>query len=296
MVTVYSTKTGTAKILAGDKTVLVPHGLSTTPTLADITVTPLDDIAPWSCWPSDPDATNFTINISSMDTKDHDFSWGVAYAVVITEGGGGGGGSATYCSNTDVKAHSKIAYTDLGYASDLDFNTFLDSLIVLAQSMIENFCRIPTGFFASNGLAFTNESHDFQYPWMSLLYYPVLSVSKVEYNDQGYGVTANWVPVTEPDYIMNLSSGQLMLVNKVPAIVEQSIRVTYTAGFSSTPDDIKLVCIQVCCNVVHGILQRKVGPQVQVNEMFVKIVAPEAFNEELKGMLRPYVRRLVIAG
>jgi len=39
-----------------------------------------------------------------------------------------------------------------------------------------------------------------------------------------------------------------------------------------------------------------VSPQVQVNEMVVKLVAVEAFNEELKGMLRPYVRRLVIAG
>ena len=202
----------------------------------------------------------------------------------------------TYCLNTDVKAYSKIAYTDLGYASDSDFNTFLDSLIVLAQSMIENFCRVPTGFFASSGLAFTNEFHDFQYPWISLLYYPVLSVSKVEYNNQGYGVTANWVTVTEPDYIMNLGSGQLMLVNKVPAIVEQSIRVSYTAGFSSTPDLIKQVCIQVCCNMLHGILQRKVSPQVQVNEMVVKLVAVEAFNEELKGMLRPYVRRLVVVG
>jgi len=131
---------------------------------------------------------------------------------------------------------------------------------------------------------------------MSLLYYPVLSVSKVEYNDQGYGITANWVTVTEPDYIMNLPSGQLMLVNKVPAIVEQSIRVSYTAGFSSTPDDIKQVCIQVCCNMLHGILQRKVSPQVQADDMVIKVVAVEAFNQELKGMLRPYVRRLVVAG
>lgn len=292
MVTVYSTKTGTARITAGNTFVIVPHGLSTTPTLADITVTPLDDIAPWSCWPSDPDATNFRINISSMDTKDHDFNWGVVYEVVVA----GGGGSGYACTSTDVKAYSKIAYTDLGYASDSDFNTFLDSLIVLAQSMIENFCRVPTGFFAASGLAFTNEFHDFQYPWMSLLYYPVLSVSKVEYNDQGYGITANWVTVTEPDYIMNLSAGQLMLANKVPAIVEQSVRVSYTAGFSSTPDDIKQVCIQLCCNMLHGILQRKVSPQVQADDMVIKVVAVEAFNEELKSMLRPHVRRLVVAG
>lgn len=201
-----------------------------------------------------------------------------------------------YCTNTDVKAYSKIVYTDLGYASDSAFNTFLDSLIVLAQSMIENFSRVPTDFFAANGLAFTNEFHDFQYPWMSLLYYPVLSVSKVEYNDQGYGITANWVTVSEPDYIMNLAAGQLMLVNKVPAIKEQSVRIAYTAGYSTTPDDIKYVCIQLCTNALHAILQRKVSPQVQVNDMVVKVVAVEAFSEELKSMLKPYVRRLVIAG
>jgi hypothetical protein len=292
MVTVYSTKTGTATITAGNTSVTVPHGLSTTPTLADISITPLDDLGGRSSWPSDPDTTNFKINLSFIDLSNHLFSWGVVYEVVVA----GGGGSGYACTSTDVKAYSKIAYTDLGYASDSDFNTFLDSLIVLVQSMIENFCRVPTGFFASNGLAFTNEFHDFQYPWISLFYYPVLSISKVEYNDQGYGITANWVTVTEPDYIMNLGSGQLMLVNKVPAILEQSIRISYIAGFSSTPDDIKQVCIQVCCNMLHGILQRKVSPQVQVNEMVVKLVAVEAFNEEFKGMLRPYVRRLVVAG
>lgn len=201
-----------------------------------------------------------------------------------------------YCTKIDVKAYSKLIHTDLNYANESAFDTFLDSLIVLAQSMIENFCRAPTGFFAAAGLAFTNEFHDYGYPWISLQYYPILSVSKVEYNNQGYGITANWVTVTEPDYLMNLSAGQLMLVNKVPAIHEQSVRITYTAGYASTPDDIKYVCIQVCTNALHGILQRKVSPQVQVNEMVIKLVAVEAFNEELKGMLRPYMRRLVVAG
>ena len=201
-----------------------------------------------------------------------------------------------YCLNSDVKAYSKIAYTDLGYASDADFNTFLDTLIVLAQSLIENHCRVPAAFFNAGGKTFTNELQDYGHPWISLQYYPVLSVSKVEYNDQGYGITANWVTVTEPDYLMNLSAGQLMLVNKVPAIHEQSVRITYIAGYASTPNDIKYVCIQVCTNALHAILQRKVSPQVQVNDMVVKLVAVEAFNEELKGMLRPYVRRLVVAG
>jgi len=201
-----------------------------------------------------------------------------------------------YCETEDVKAYSKIAYTDLGYANDTAFITFLQNLIELAQSIIDNYCRVPSGFFKIDGLSVTNEFHDYGYPWISLNYYPVLSVSKVEYNDQGYGITANWVTVTEPDYLMNLSAGQLMLVNKTPAIKEQSVRITYIAGYTATPSGIKHICIQLCTNMLHGILQRKVSPQVQVNEMVVKLVAVEAFNEELKGMLRPYVRRLVVVG
>lgn len=201
-----------------------------------------------------------------------------------------------YCTKDDVKAFSKIAYSDLGYANDTAFDTFLDSLISLAQSMIENYCSVPSGFFDAGGLAFTNQVYDYRYPWIDLRYYPVVSVSKVEYNNQGYGITANWITVTEPDYIINKGAGQLMLVEDTPAIVEQSIRVSYTAGYSSVPSVIKQTTIQLCSNILHEILQRKLSPTVRADDVSMKVLTPDVFSRSLESVLTPYVRRAVAVG
>jgi hypothetical protein len=195
-----------------------------------------------------------------------------------------------------VKGFSKIGYADLGYADDAAFNTFLDSLIVLAQGIVENYCNVPISFFDADGKALTNQLFDYRYPWVDLTYYPVLSVEKVEYNTQGYGISPSWTEMTEPDYIIVKERGQLMLVNKTPAIVEQSVRVCYTAGYSAVPDPVKHVCIQVCSNILHIVLQRKISPTVRVDDWTLKMVIPDAFSRELQTMLAPYIRKTVSVG
>jgi len=201
-----------------------------------------------------------------------------------------------YCAKDDVKAYSKIAYTDLGYVSDSAFNTFLDSLILLAQAIVDNYCVVPSGFFEAAGLSFTSEMHDYNYPWIDLRYYPIISVSKVEHNTQGYGITPVWVEISSQDYIINTQTGQIMLVNKVPAIAEQSVRVSYTAGYTATPDPVEHVCLQLCCNLLHGILQRKISPVVRVDDWTLKVLVPEAFARELQVILSPYIRKTVACG
>jgi len=201
-----------------------------------------------------------------------------------------------YCETEDVKAYSKIAYTDLSYANETAFITFLQGLIELAQSVIDNYCSVPSGFFKVDGLSFTSQVYDYRYPWIDLKYYPVISVSKVEYNDQGYGIAPNWVTLDSIDYILNMDTGQLMLVNKVPAIHEQSVRVSYTAGYNAVPDAVKHVCIQICCNMLHEILQRKISPIMRVDDFTLKVVVPSAFSKELQIMLAPYIRKTVTCG
>ena len=201
-----------------------------------------------------------------------------------------------YCTKDDVKAYSKIAYTDLGYASDLAFNTFLDSLILLAQGIVDNYCAVPSGFFEAAGLSFTNEMHDYRYPWIDMRYYPILSVSKVEHNTQGYGITPSWVEISTQDYIANIQTGQIMLVNKMPAIAEQSVRVSYTSGYAATPDPVKHVCLQLCSNLLHEILQRKMNPTVRVDDLTLKVLMPETLNRQLQVMLAPYIRKTVACG
>jgi len=201
-----------------------------------------------------------------------------------------------YCTKDDVKAYSKISYSDLGFASDAAFDTFLDGLIGLAQGIINSYCSVPSGFFDAGGISFTNQLYDYRHPWIDIWYFPVLSVSKVEYNDQGYGTTANWITVTEPDYIINKGTGQLMLVEDTPAIVDQSVRVSYTAGYSSVPDVIKQVAIQLSSNILHEILQRKLSPLVRADDLTIKVLIPETLSRSLQSMLTPYARRVVAVG
>jgi len=201
-----------------------------------------------------------------------------------------------YCSKTDVKDNSKISYSDLGYATDALYDTFLDTLIVLADGIIDNYCRVPAGFFEASGLALSNELLDFCYPWISLLYFPVLSVSKVEYNSAGYGQAAVWVTITEPDYVVKLREGLLMLVNKQPSVIENSVRVSYTAGYSAVPSAIKQVAIQLCCNAVHVILQRKINPTVRADDLNLKLLSSDILTRELQTMLGSYVRRSLGVG
>lgn len=212
-----------------------------------------------------------------------------------------------YCSADDVKGNSQVTYTDLGYASDSDFVAFLNNLIALVDGMIDNYCRVPAGFFEAGGLAVSGELLDypfqapgmspFQYRlWLVLWYHPVLSVQKVEYNTAGYQQTPNWVTIVEPDYIVKLPEGLLMLVNKIPALPFNSVRVGYTAGYSATPTALKQVAIQLCCNALHVILQRKVSPVVRVGDWALKIMGSDIFSRELQVMLAPFINRSVTVG
>jgi hypothetical protein len=201
-----------------------------------------------------------------------------------------------YCTKDEIKAFNKITYEDLGYANETAFNTFLDSLILQAQGLIENYCNAPIGFFDAAGKAFTNQLYDYRYPWIDLRYYPVLSPSKIEYNDQGYGIAANWVTLAAIDYILNLDTGQLMLVNKTPATREQSVRVSYTAGYAAVPTAVKHVCIQICTNSLQEILQRKVNPVSRIDDFSLKVIFPDVFTRELQVMLTPFIRKMVVCG
>jgi len=203
----------------------------------------------------------------------------------------------TYISAHDVKMFARVSYADLEFKSDSDFEAWIaDAIIPLAQGIIEKYCNVPVGFFEAGGISFTNQLLDYRYPWINLQYYPIVTLSKVEYNSQGYGITPTWVEVTEPDYIVKKDSGQLMLVSHVPAIPEQSVRVTYKAGYWATPEAIKHVCIQLCSNFLHEILQRKISPVMRVDDWNLKLIVPNAFTRELQVILAPFMRKSVAVG
>ena len=201
-----------------------------------------------------------------------------------------------YVSENDVKNYSRITYTDLGYSSDDDFVTFLSDLITQIEAVIDAYCGVPLGFFKAGGLTFTDERYDYDPELIQLKHYPILNVTKVEYNKAGYGQSEDWEEISNTYYILYSEEGLLKIVNKVPAIKERSIRVSYTAGYSSVPDAIKYVCIQLCSNYLHTVLQRKISPIIRISEFTVQSVLPTIFTPELKKLLAHYVRRQVTSG
>ena len=303
------TKTGSATVAAGSTSVTVLHGLSSTPGLKDISLTPQDDLGGRGYWASNPTATQFTINISTQDLANHVFSWMISYSATITGGGGGSSPAGTYCTTDDIKAFSAISYTDLGYATDADFVTFLGSLITYAGAQIDEFCRLPEGFCNAGGYSVTAEMYDYRFPYtqlyvfplyrlppISLRYQPVVSVSKVEYNTMGYGALPNWVEIVLPGYIFDPIACTITVVMKMPAMAQLSIRVTYVAGYANVPDIIRYTCAQLCSNILHEILQRKLSPQVTPGNVVMKLVTPAAFTPDLQDGLKHFVRRFVGVG
>ena len=205
--------------------------------------------------------------------------------------------AGNYISSYDVKMLAQVSYEDLGFNTDGDYESWLDNdLIPHVESVVDSYCNVPSGFFKAGGLTFTDQLYDYKQA-LQLRYYPVLEVSAVKRNKAGYGQTPDWEALDSTDYIVDKYTGILYFVSgKVPAVREQSIKVSYKAGYSSTPNVISYVAAQTCANVLNIMLQRKVAPVIRVDDWTVRLVLPAAFTEELKNMLAPYVRRFTEVG
>jgi len=69
-------KSGTANITTGNTSVVVTHGLSATPTLQQISVTPQTSLGSAAFfWVSSPTSTNFTINVNANPAGTVTFGW-----------------------------------------------------------------------------------------------------------------------------------------------------------------------------------------------------------------------------
>lgn len=201
-----------------------------------------------------------------------------------------------YVSVDEVKSHSKIAYEDLGYMDEEEFNGFLDGLIAQAEAIVDGYCGVPSGFFKAGGLTFTDERYDYDEDFIALKHYPALEVTSVAVNTAGYGEPEDWVTLNSTDYIVYLDEGLIKLVSgEKPAVRERSVKITYKAGYTAAPEAIKFACIQLCSNYLHAVLQRRISPVVRIDDFAVKLVIPEVFTSELKGTLLPYMRSGVTA-
>lgn len=71
--------------------------------------------------------------------------------------------------------------------------------------------------------------------------YPVISVTKIEYN-QGTQANPNWIVIDPVNYIVYAYQG--MVYGAFPAFV-QNIKITYKAGFTDIPAELTLLANQL---------------------------------------------------
>lgn len=79
-------------------------------------------------------------------------------------------------------------------------------------------------------------------------------------------------------------------INGVIILAEGILNDYMGQSFTSetVPPAVRLAAIQLCSNLLHIILQRKLSPVVQTRDYTIRLVLPEAFTQELKNLLTPY--------
>ena len=202
-----------------------------------------------------------------------------------------------YISASEVKQYSNITYQDLGFASDTDYDTWLGTLINQVERAIDNYCRVPSGFFKAGGLSFTEIQDWKEDGEIHTRYYPIITLTKVELDYAGYNQTADWTEISSTYYYAKNEYGIIKIVGKTPGHVVNSVRITYTAGYNAVPDDVKLAALIYASNILQNMLFRLSGETVDIGDIRIRNVEiKEAFSDEIKKLLMPYRRGLVMRG
>ncbi len=196
-----------------------------------------------------------------------------------------------YASITDVKDFSKLTYADFGYSSDDAFRELINKALDLAEAYIDTTCRVPSGFFASGGYHIT-EFCDWDSPYVSASYRPIISISSVSYDSTGYGTTPSYVELTyQKDYFW-YPDGRVYIFSIKPPKREQSVKLSYTAGYAETPAGIRASAAELASSSLHALLQRKVAPALDVTDASMPKPTSMKIPDTVKEYLAPFRRHL----
>ena len=195
-----------------------------------------------------------------------------------------------YISASEVKQYSNVTYRDLGFSSETEYETFLDNLINQVEAVIDDYCRVPRGFFKAGGLSFT-EIHDWDEDGeIHTHYYPIITLTKVELDQAGYNQVADWTEISSNYYYAKKEYGIIKIVGKSPGHVENSVRITYTAGYSAVPEDIKTAALTLAKNML---LSMMTSDEIRIGDLTIEPqTSQEVFTAEVKALLAQYKRRL----
>ena len=195
-----------------------------------------------------------------------------------------------YISPSEVKQYSNVTYRDLGFSSESEYETFLDSLINQVERTIDNYCRVPSGFFKAGGLSFT-EIHDWNEDGIiQTRYHPIIELIRVELDLAGINQPADWTELSEAYYYVKNEFGIIRIVGKSPGHIENSVRIAYTAGYSAVPEDIKTAALTIASNMLKNMM---FSDDIRIGDLTIEPQTPqEIFTVEVKMLLAQYKRRL----
>jgi hypothetical protein len=195
-----------------------------------------------------------------------------------------------YISASEIKQFSNLTFQELGFSSEADYDAFLDTVINQVERTIDNYCRVPSGFFRAGGLSFT-ETHDWSTDGeIQTRYYPIITLTKVEMDLAGYNQAADWTEISSTYYYVKSNSGIIKIVGKAPGHTENSVRITYTAGYSAVPDDVKLASLILTNNLLNTLVM---SGDIRIGDVSIsRREINEVFTNEVKGLLGSYRRRI----
>jgi hypothetical protein len=125
----------------------------------------------------------------------------------------------------------------LGFEGASDYDEILKSLINLVSSWTE--------MLIGRKIEATNVTEYFDGGTLEIIlnHFPVNSVASVKYN-AGTQNTPNWQTISAEDYTKYLGEGIIKHVSIFPD-GDRNIEVVYNAGFSTVPDDLKLLALEL---------------------------------------------------
>lgn len=218
-----------------------------------------------------------------------------------------------YSNTSDIEFWGQLDSTKIGSIGP-DYADSIQRAIKTADHMIEDYCRVPEGFFSPSGIEIQQEylnGTDVAYlggitkyfNWyyggtshLKFKHSPVLSVTTLEEET----ATGTWTSRTEgTDYIV-VDDGVRYITN-TPAWKYKNVRATYKVGFITTPGNVTQVSARLAAATLHRIIDSKsrtkggIGP-LNVDNPPETSLGAAIFTEELKRLLETYRRPIYAFG
>jgi len=213
-----------------------------------------------------------------------------------------------YSTRTDVEFWGQ--FTAGSFTLGYDYENSLERAIQIADRRIDDYCNVPSGFFSSGGIEIQQEylnGTDIAYiggvlkfySWyyggtshLKFKYPPVLTVTKLEEETSA----DTWTTRTEGtgnDYIV-VEDG-VRFIKNTPNYKYKNVRVTYKAGYTSTPGQISEVSGQLAAAVLRRIKDSANPTTATIGSQSITVAADASLTKpvltkDLKNLLRNYKR------